>query len=221
MTAVEASASATGVPNRRDTVLRDAGLAHGTGNGAFVTGDLCPSLQSLDRDFFGLLERTAFHAPVALSISGLWLVHHRADFEWLRAQAATGALAITWVNHSFDHPYDPGRPMAQDFLLRPGLDIAAEILDTERLLIAAGETPSVFFRFPGLVSDAALIETVRRHHLVGLGADGWLLFSPPLRPGAILLVHPNGNEEAGLRMFARLLQQSRLPQPFRPLVEAP
>ena len=38
------------------------------------------------------------------------------------------------------------------------------------------------------------MEIVRRDHLVALGADGWLVFAPPLRPGAILLIHANGNE---------------------------
>ena len=120
-----------------------------------------------------------------MSISGLWLIHHHADFQWLREQARSGALDITWVNHSYHHPYFPGRPLATNFLLAPGFDIQAEILDTERLLIANGGTPSVFFRFPGLISDEALMDAVRRNHLVSLGADGWLVFAPPLRPGAI------------------------------------
>ena len=80
---------------------------------------------------------------------------------------------------------------------------------------------STLFRFPDLVSDAALNETVRRDHLVALGADGWLVFGLPLRPGAILLVHPNGNEPAGLRLFSKLLDKGRLPRPFRPIDEAP
>jgi 2-polyprenyl-6-methoxyphenol hydroxylase-like FAD-dependent oxidoreductase len=53
-----------------------------------------------------------------------------------------------------------------NFLLMPGFDMQSEILDQERLLIANGETPSIFFRFPGLVSDAALMHTnaVHSHH---------------------------------------------------------
>ena len=62
---------------------------------------------------------------------------------------------------------------------------------------------------------------MRRDHLVTLGADGWLVFAPPLRPGAILLVHANGNEPAGLRLFSKLLDKGRLPRPFRPIGEAP
>jgi hypothetical protein len=94
---------------------------------------------------------------VALAISGLWLMRHGADFQWLKEQERSGALEITWVNHSYHHPYVPGRPVANNFLLMPGFDMQSEILDEERLLIANGETPSIFFRFPGLVSDAALM----------------------------------------------------------------
>jgi hypothetical protein len=125
------------------------------------------------------------------------------------------------VNHSYHHPYVPGRPLANNFLLTPGFDMQSEILDTERLLIANGETPSIFFRFPGLVSDAALMQAVRRDHLVVLGADGWLVFAPPLRQGAILLIHPNGNEHPGLRLFVKLLDKRRLPRPFRRINDAP
>lgn len=208
-------------PPPRSPVLMNAGLTHGISEGSYITGDLCPSRKPLDRDFLEMIAKIAPKTPVALSISGLWLTRHGADFQWLRNQARNGTLEITWVNHSYRHPYVPGRPLETNFLLTPGLDVHAEILDTERLLIANGETPSVFFRFPGLVSDSALMEVARRYHLVVLGADGWLAFAPVLRPGAILLVHPNGNEPAGLTRFSNLLTSGKLPRPFKPINEAP
>jgi hypothetical protein len=97
----------------------------------------------------------------------------------------------------------------------------AEILDTERLLIADGETPSVFFRFPGLISSPALMRVAGDYHLIVLGADAWLARSPRARPGDIILVHPNGNEPGGLDIFSTLLAGGKLPQPFRPIEEAP
>ena len=199
----------------------NAGLIRGATDGSFVTGDLCPSRRPLDRAFLQMLEAIEPKMPVALAISGQWLTKHDADFQWLREQERAGALSITWVNHSFRHPYVPGNPPASNFLLAPGVDMQAEILDTERLLIANGETPSVFFRFPGLVSDPALMEAVRREHLIVLGADGWLAKAPRLRSGAILLVHPNGNEPVGLRLFSGLLENGALTRPFRPIGEAP
>ncbi len=215
------NAAAPGAGAAPRQAVFDAGLRHGRANGSFVTGDLCPSRKPLDRGFLQTLERMGPGTPVALAPSGLWLTRHHADFAWLREQERSGALAITWVNHSYHHPYVPGRRPSNNFLLTPGVDMQAEVLDTERLLIANGETPSVFFRFPGLISDAALSETVRRDHLVTLGADGWLVFAPPLRPGVILLVHPNGNEEEGLRLFARQLNKGKVPRPFRPINDAP
>ncbi len=205
----------------RASFLRNAGLVHGGGEGSYITGDLCPAIRPLDRAFIDRLEKLGPKTPVALAISGLWLTRHAADFQYLRERAQIGALDITWVNHSFHHPFVPGRDFGRNFLLTPGVDAQAEILDTEKLLIARGETPSVFFRFPGLISDAALMDAVRRNHLVSLGADGWLVFAAPLRPGAILLVHPNGNEPAGLRLFSKMLDKNLLPRPFRAINEAP
>ena len=201
--------------------LRNAGLIHGEGEGAYITGDLCPSPRPLDRDFLERLAQLGPRTPVALSISGVWLTHHGEDFQWLKEQARSGALEITWVNHSFHHPYFVGQPFDNNFLLSPGVDLQGEVLDTEKLLIANGETPSIFFRFPGLISNPALMETLRADHLVPLGADGWMVFAPPLRPGAIILVHPNGNEPAGLRLFSKRLDASTLPRPFRSLNDAP
>ncbi|MBG0808779.1 polysaccharide deacetylase [Methylosinus sp. H3A] len=198
-----------------------AGLGHGAGAGSFLTGDLCPSRRPLDREFLRRLADVVPGAPLALSVSGLWLERHGADFDWLMDEAASGTLRIAWVGHSYSHPYVPRLADAQNYLLRPGVDIDAEIFRVERLLIERGATPSVFFRFPGLVADARLMEELRLRHLIALGADAWLVLSPPPRDGSIVLVHPNGNEPAGLRLFSRLLEQGRLPTPFRRIEEAP
>jgi hypothetical protein len=203
-------------------VIANGGLVHGaTATGSFVTGDLCPSRRPLDRAFLEKLQAAQSPLPLALAISGVWLIRHEADFAWLRDRERAGALAITWVDHSYHHPYVPSRDLADNFLLMAGVDMQAEILDTERLLIASGETPSVFFRFPGLISNPALMQAVRDDHLIVLGADAWLAKSPRARPGDIILVHPNGNEPAGLAIFSTLLDGGKLPQPFRPIEDAP
>ncbi len=69
----------------------NAGMVHGQGAGAFVTGDLCPSHKPLDRAFLQELEKEGA-PPAALSISGLWLAHHHEDFLWLRREKAEGRL---------------------------------------------------------------------------------------------------------------------------------
>jgi hypothetical protein len=202
-------------------VITDGGLTHGTTTGSFVTGDLCPSHRPLDRAFLAKLEGVESPLPVALSVSGTWLTRHGPDLQWLRDQERAGALKITWVDHSYDHPFIPGRRPAENFLLIQGVDMRAEILDTERLLIADGETPSVFFRFPGLISNPALMQVMRDDHLIVLGTDAWLAKSPRAGPGDIILLHLNGNEPEGLKIFSALLAGGKLPQPFRPIEEAP
>jgi hypothetical protein len=211
---------ASGAGSKPVTV--NGGLVHGANAaGSFVTGDLCPSHRPLDRAFLEVLEPVKKPLPVALSISGLWLTRHAGDFAWLREQERAGALAITWVNHSYTHPFIPGRDLADNFLLMPGVAMQTEILDTERLLIASGETPSVFFRFPGLISSPALTQAVQADHLIVLGADSWLAKTGRATPGGIILVHLNGNEPEGLKIFADLLAAGKLPQPFKAIEEAP
>ena len=219
MRAIGESAEAPGLVHRG--FLRNAGLVHGAGPGAFVTGDLCPSLKSLDRGFVERVAAQGPHTPLALSISGLWLTHHFADYRWLVDQQTSGALDILWVNHTYHHPYARGAPDDRNFLLEPKVDPDAEILEVERLLIANGETPSLFFRFPGLISSAPLMEAVRRHHLISLGADAWLALDQRPHDGSVVLVHANGNEPLGVKIFERDLAHNTLPLPFEPLTAAP
>jgi hypothetical protein len=219
MRTIEASAQAPGLVHRG--FLRNAGLVHGDASGAFVTGDLCPSFKPLERGFFEKLAEQGPHTPVALSISGLWLTHHFADYRWLLDLQASGALDVTWVNHTYHHPYARGAPDERNFLLEPGVDADAEILEVERLLVANGQTPSLFFRFPGLISSAPLMQAVRRHHLISLGADAWLALDQRPNAGSIVLVHANGNEPLGIKLFERDLSRDTLPRPFEPLTAAP
>ena len=119
------------------------------------------------------------------------------------------------------HLYARGAPDEHNFLLEPGVDADAEILEVERLLIANGQTPSLFFRFPGLISSAPLMLAVRRHHLISLGADAWLALDQRPSAGSIVLVHANGNEPRGVKLFERDLARDALPLPFEPLTAAP
>ena len=217
MRAIVHSAEAPGLIHR--TFLDNAGLTHGDKGGAYFTGDLCPSRSPMDRAFLATLAGKA--TPISLSISGLWLKHHFADYRWLLDRQAAGDFAITWTNHTYTHPYRKGVAEGANFLLTPGVDADHEILETERLLIANGQTPSLFFRFPGLVSSSPLMQAVRRHHLISLGADAWLALNERPRDGSIILVHPNGNEELGLKIYAKDAAKGALPSPLKPLDEAP
>jgi hypothetical protein len=198
----------------------NAGLTSGAEPGTMVTADLCPSRRPLDR---GILEEIAEKqrgAPVGLSITGSWLRSHRADFAWLEEREAAGDFAITWINHTDRHRYVAGLKPDENFMLLPGTDPQREILEAERQLIAAGGTPSVFFRFPGLVSTPALEEMVAADHLVTLGARLWVAAGSQPRSGDILLFHANGNEEAGVRRLAHLLADDPELMPLKAVGQA-
>ena len=201
--------------------LRDSGIDHGNGAGVFVTADLCPSRKPLDRAFLLELEKRGPRQPVALAITGLWLRNHRADFAWILAQVAAGALDVTWIDHSYHHPFDPHARIQDTFLRKRGVDMAFETLETEKLLIADGGAPSAFFRFPGLISGRKLMAQVASFHLVTIGADGWLALGEKPTPGGFILVHANGNEPYGLRLFSKLDASGGIPGPLRRLEDAP
>ena len=204
--------------------VENAGLTHarGAAEGFFLTVDMCPSSKPFEAGFFAALAARAAHdgraMPVAISISGYWALDHAAEFASLIERQRLGQLDITWVNHSYAHRYVRGVPDHENFLLLPHTDFEQEVLRTERLLIARGLTPSVFFRFPGLVSNERLMAALRRLGLVPLGADAWLAKLQKPRPGSIVLVHGNGNEPFGIHEARRYLADAT--QRWLPLNEA-
>jgi hypothetical protein len=199
----------------RKAELQDGGIVHvlPARQGVVLTIDLCPSRTPLDRGFFTQVI-DAFRpverpVPVGVSVTGIWMLEHPDDLRWLRDRAAAGDLEITWINHSYHHAYDPRRPLSRDFLLEPGTDLEAEVLRTEVAMLERGILPSVFFRFPGLVSDQKTFERVVSFGLIPTGSDAWLAKGQRPTPGSIVLVHGNGNEPRGVRDFLELVRRER------------
>jgi hypothetical protein len=209
-----AGGSAEGAP------VLNAGLRRGRQPGVVITGDLCPSPHGLDRATLTALAQAYPGAPVALAATGVWLRSHPRDVDWIKSEVARGAIAVTWVNHTDHHRYVPSLPEPANFLRLPGTNATAEVLGGERALIEAGFVPSVFFRFPGLVADRGLQETVAGLHLVAVGTDAWLALGQRPRPGSIILVHLNGNEPQGTAPLLRLVRQG-LPGAPAALADAP
>jgi hypothetical protein len=193
--------------------LQNYGVVHSCSpvDGVFLTIDMCPSKRTFAKDFFAYLgklsEGKERGTPIAVSISGKWLLKHRDEFAWLKERIREGTLAVTWVNHSFSHPYYPGAPLERNFLLTAGIDFTEEVLENERLLLENGVVPSPFFRFPGLVSDGRLIRELGSLSLIPLGSDAWLAKGELPVKGSIILVHGNGNEPLGVRMALRILRE--------------
>ncbi len=202
--------------------IQNQGLAHAfhpAPHVAYLTIDMCPSSNAFNKDFYERL--IAFGArnplPMTIDVSGLWIVRHGEEYNWLKKAIAAGQLNVTWVNHAYMHRYLRDAPLERNFLLIPGTDVDSEILEVEKLLIADDQTPSIFFRYPGLVSDPYVVTRTRELGIIPLGADAWLAKGQPIRDGSIVLLHANGNEPAGLEL---LTDDVLAAHHWRPLNEA-
>ncbi len=184
--------------------------------GAVLSADLCPSKYPLDRTPFQLALATFSEKtrplPVAIAVSGKWLESHIRDINWLKSMHEKKMLDITWINHSYSHPREYRRNkrlLSKGFLLAEGTDINAEIIKAEISMIEAGITPSVFFRFPGLVSDEKLVKKVCELGLIPVGSNAWLAKRERPRGGSIILIHANRHEPKGIAGFRKLLYEKK------------
>jgi hypothetical protein len=197
---------------RNSRRLQNAGITHCTepSGAAYVTADLCPTKLPMDRSFFTTLLSGygAYDRPVhiALAVTGLWLENHPDDVRWILSRERNGSLSITWINHSYRHRYRKRCPLWKNFLLDMSSNVEEEIMLNEKAMIGAGLVPSVLFRFPGLVSSAAVFERVTDRGLIPLGSDAWLGKNQWPAAGSIILVHANGQEPVGIKRFGYLLQ---------------
>jgi hypothetical protein len=200
---------------KRSALVQDAGIVRGAPRrgGIDLTADLCPSKLPLDRKFItGLIDQFLPEEkpiPIALAVTGNWMYGHREDLQWLIGLRDSGKLNITWINHSYNHRWYDSVPMQENFLANKETNLDLEVLKTERKMLEYGLTPSVFFRFPGLVSDSTLFARITAYGLVPVGTDAWLAKNQSPRSGSIVLVHANGNEPYGIRRFFDLVRTHR------------
>jgi len=197
---------------RQSLALQDAGVTHGfpKEKGVTLTIDLCPSHKPLDRIIFTSLikefAKVEQPVPIALSITGRWMLTHTDDLNWLKELVAKKEIDITWIDHSFNHHVSATAPLKTNFLLEPGTDMNFEVLGTELAMLQHGLTPSVFFRFPGLVSDQQVVDKVLAYGIIPVGSDAWLAKGQKPSAGSIVLIHGNGNEPVGVADFIMLLK---------------
>ncbi|MCZ4225171.1 polysaccharide deacetylase family protein [Pedobacter rhodius] len=199
----------------KDIQLQNAGIDHSIPNekGITLTIVLCPSHKSLDRiifqSVFDEFKKIEQPAPLAISVSGKWMLKHEDDLNWLKSLVEKKELDITWVNHTYNHEVN-GLPLTKNFLLIPGTNLDVEVLENEKLMLKNGLTPSVFFRFPGLVSDKKIVQKIEEYGLIPIGSDAWLAKGQQPNVGSIVLIHGNGNEEIGVQDFIRLLKAKQI-----------
>ncbi|MBE9599803.1 polysaccharide deacetylase [Pedobacter sp. MC2016-24] len=195
--------------------LQDAGIIHGfpKEKGITLTIDLCPSHKPLDRVIFTTLiaefQKTEKPVPLAISVTGRWMLTHQGDLNWLKGLVRSGDIDITWVNHSYNHRVSSNAPLQTNFLLEPGTDLNFEILGTELAMIQQGLLPSIFFRFPGLVSDRQVVTKLLSYGIIPVGSDAWLAKGQSANSGSIVLIHGNGNEPVGVKDFIQLLKSKQ------------
>jgi hypothetical protein len=217
---IQALNSYTNMPNQTN----NSGIIHAEypAHAVFLTIDMCPSYKPMEYKFFhALVDRSQSQRaplPIAISITGLWILGHPTAFHWLMTQAQENHLAITWINHSFSHVYYYDQPDENNFLLMPETNARHEILGTEKLLLENNQLPSVFFRFPGLISNHAWMQRLKRFGLIPVGSDAWLAKNQKIQAGSIILVHGNSNEHQGIRLMMQTLDQQPSLQ-FLPISE--
>jgi hypothetical protein len=195
--------------------LQNAGITHipVSDRSVFVTADLCPTKLGMDRVLFSRIisEYGRIHkpVPVALAVSGVWIEKHRDDLAWLMGLIKRKELAVIWVNHTYHHRYNRRIPWWRNFLLDKKYRVTDEILRNEMTMIEAGLVPSVFFRFPGLVSNKEIFTQVTDCGLIPLGSDAWLGKKQWPVFGSIILVHANGQEPVGIKRMLWLLESKK------------
>ena len=195
--------------------LQNAGIKRIAANSlaAYLTADLCPTKRPMDRSLFSGLVREygKFHrpVPVGLAVSGRWLEKHPEDLRWILDLVKKNDISVTWINHTYSHRYTKRVPWWKNFLLDKRNHIADEIIRNEITMIESGLVPSVFFRFPGLVSNQEIFSRLTDFGLIPLGSDAWLGKKQWPKSGSIILVHANGQEPVGIKRFMKLLESKR------------
>lgn len=179
-------------------------------NDHFLTIDLCPSSKQFEEQFFHKLVKLSTDikpSSINLFVSGLWMVGHPEELLWLKQQQVDKKLDILWCNHSFSHQYYPDLPNENNFLLINKDKFIQEIIDTEKIMLESDIIPAPFFRFPGLISDDALMVLLKELCLIPIGTNYWVAKESaltPIEPGSIILVHGNSNEPEGIK---RVIQE--------------
>jgi hypothetical protein len=201
-------------PLKNDGIIR---LDHS--KGYFLTLDLCPSLKGeFEMSFFEKLKELSLKnkktIPLGIAITGKWIRKNKHYFEMLKNLSLEKNLSITWINHTNHHYYNPELPFKENFMLARPWSLESEILDLEKTLIEHGVIPSIFFRFPGLISNQSLFQKVTSLSLIPLGSDSWIAKHELPKRGSIILLHGNGNESYGIKRFENWLFKSKTPIHF-------
>ncbi len=185
-----------------------------TKQGIILTTDLCPSSKKgfEKRLYQTLINNFPHPTPVTIFITKRWIQKHQKAFLQLLMWQKENLLAITWGNHTAYHHFYPKKDLKHNFVLSPKEHLVKDIIDLEITLLHYGITPSLFFRFPGLVSDKKSVLTVAHLGYIIIGSNTWLAKGEKLKKNSIILVHGNKNETKGVNRFLQLIKKKKLLQ---------
>jgi len=196
---------------RQKGKLQNDGITAISSNVA-ITTDLCPSSKKgfEQKLYTTLIKEFKNPVPVTLFITKRWIKHHKKEFEQLKLWQREKKLDITWGNHTAYHIYHPKYPLEHNFVLSKEENLTKDILDLEIELLENGITPSIFFRFPGLVSNKRAKDIVTNLGLITIGSNCWLAKGQKLKEGSIILVHGNKNEPLGVKKLLKLIKEKKI-----------
>ncbi|WP_456480266.1 polysaccharide deacetylase family protein [Nautilia sp.] len=191
--------------------LQNDGITHGK-KGMYITTDLCPSSKEgfEKKAYEEIIKSFKNPAPVTVFITSGWIKKHKKEFFQLIKWKKEKKLDLNWGNHTATHPYKRSLPLNKNFVLTKGYNLKKDTLNLEKTLIKYNQTPSVFFRFPGLVSDKKAIMTVKFLGLITIGADAWLAKGETPGKGSIILIHGNKNEPKGIKIFLQMIKEGKI-----------
>lgn len=190
--------------NSNKDLISNAGIQSFDQSGLQLTVDLCPSSRHYEERFFDWVEE--FKAPLGIAMTAKWAKKYSNEFRRLKSLSQKNAN-ILWINHSYSHPYKRGIDNEQNFLLTPGVQFENEVIANEVFILEQGLIPSIFFRFPGLISSSEQIDKILRWGLIPLGANAWLAKGDKPQKGSVVLLHGNGNEPEGIELFYKYLDK--------------
>lgn len=176
----------------------------------YLSADFCPS----EKHWFesDILEKfmEKWHKHVAIALTEAWYKNHKKDFAKLIQRQKSWKMYITWVNHTKTHPYHHWVSYDKNFILSHWLNLHNEIVDVEKLLIKYWEIPSIFLRYPWLISNIDIHKKViYKYNLIPLWADAWLAKWEKPKEWSIVLIHGNKNEPRWIVLMKKLLRSKK------------
>lgn len=169
-----------------------------------LTLDLCPSKKKTDMKFLDFLQKSKIDF-FYLAVSGKWILDHQDDLNLIQKKFKN----VFWINHSFNHYYDPKKENNENFMLSKGTDLQVEVLQNEKTMLENDIMPSPFFRFPGLVANKELYFKVLSYGVIPIGSNAWLAKGQKISKGSVVLLHANGNEPQGLKTYSDFFNKTK------------